>query len=70
MKKQSTALEQEMTQLFDFANPEEWEKLLWEWFKITIAGNYNKLSKKERSNLIETYEVTSNLLKKMGKYSQ
>ncbi len=70
MKKQPTALEQEMTQFFDFANPKEWELLLWEWFKTTITGSYNQLSKKERSNLITTFEMIHKLIQKMGNYSQ
>lgn len=70
MKKQKNALEQEMTQFFDFANPKEWELILWEWFKTTITGSYDQLSKKERSNLITTFEMINNIVQKMGNYSQ
>ncbi|MEI6263463.1 MAG: hypothetical protein WCP74_00070 [Sphingobacteriia bacterium] len=70
MKKQPTTLEQELTHFFDFANPKEWESLLWEWFKTTITGSYNQLSKKERSNLIYTFEMINKLIQKMGNYSQ
>ncbi len=70
MKKQPTALEQELTQFVDFANPKEWELLLWEWFKTTITGNFNQLSRKERSNLINTFEMINKLIQKMDNYSQ
>lgn len=69
MKKKPRSLEQEMTQFFDFANPKEWESLLWEWFKTTITGSYNQLSKKERSNLVITYEMINKLIQKMDSYS-
>ena len=70
MKKKQTILEQDLAQFFDFANPEEWELILWEWFKVTIAGSYNKLSKKERLNLIKAFETINLLIQKMGHYSQ
>ena len=70
MKKKQTILEEELAQFFDFAKPEEWEFLLWEWFKATIAGSYNKLPKKERLNLIKTFEMINKIIQKMSHYSQ
>ncbi len=70
MKKQPTAFEKEMIQFVDFASPNEWELLLWEWFKTTITGSFNQLSRKERSNLINTYEMINKLIQKMDNYSQ
>jgi hypothetical protein len=70
MKKHLHSFEQELVDFFDFANPEEWETLLWQWFKTTIAGSYNKCTVEERSKLIDTYEMINRMIKKMGDYSQ
>ena len=70
MNKDLTAFEEGLAEFFDFANPEEWETLMWQWFKTTIAGNYHEIATADRLKLIESFELLNKMIKKMGIYSQ
>lgn len=64
--KQSPKLTSELEELLDFAGAEEWNKLLWEWFKNTVSGSYHQLSKKEKKNMIAVYEKLDEFFQKIN----
>ena len=61
---QSAKIANEVAELLDFANAEEWKNLLWEWFKNTVSGSYDQLSKKEKRNIIKIYEKMDDFIQK------
>jgi len=61
---QSAKIANEVAELLDFANAEEWKNLLWEWFKNTVSGSYDQLSKKEKRNIIRIYEKMDDFIQK------
>jgi Skp family chaperone for outer membrane proteins len=63
---QSAKIAQEVVELLDFASQEEWKKLLWDWFKSTVSGSYDQLSKKEKKNMAEVYEKMDDFIQKVG----
>jgi len=63
---QSAKIAHEVVELLDFASPEEWKKLLWDWFKSTVSGSYDQLSKKEKKNMGEVYEKMDDFIQKVG----
>lgn len=62
---QTKKITKELEVLMDFASAEEWNKLLWEWFKITMSGSYHQLSKKEKKNMIAVYEKLDEFFQKI-----
>ncbi len=65
---ESAKLVNEIDHLLDFASPEEWRKLLWDWFKSTVSGSYDQLSKKEKKNMIEVYEKMDDFIQKINQH--
>ena len=47
---------------FDYAHLPQIREHLWEWLKLTVSGNYNKESCRERTNLLYFYEKIEQLV--------
>jgi hypothetical protein len=43
-------------ELFDYAHLPELREELWDWLKLTVSGNYKRLSSREQSNFLYFYE--------------
>ncbi|HMF73657.1 MAG TPA: hypothetical protein VK616_19385 [Flavitalea sp.] len=44
-----------------YASPEEMKTMLWEWYKTTVNGSFNRVSRRNRSEITFTYELVLKL---------
>ena len=49
-------------QFFDYAHLPEVRSHLWDWLKSTVSGDFNSLSRQERSSLLYFFEQLEKLV--------
>jgi hypothetical protein len=48
---------------FDFANLPEARRMMWDWFRTTVTGNYSKeLDSSDRANIVIIFEQLEKLV--------
>jgi hypothetical protein len=51
-----------ISQLFDFMHLPQVRQALWDWFKLTVTGQYKNEKASEKANLIMLYEKLEKLI--------